>query len=479
MSTTKYTIDLLNSRHPSHDRLRKRWKFLHDSFMGGDEYRQGDYLTRYVYETEVEYENRKREVPLDNHCKNIIHTYTSYLFQNHPHREFENLERDPGLELFLEDADLDGRDFNHFMRDANTMSSVFGTSWIIVDKPDQQFETRAQEFTHGIRPYVSLINPINVVNWEYTRAVNGGYQLSYLQIFERAVSNTEVMYRVYTPESTDLIRVNGSTVEVVESVPQALGYIPAVICYNSRSFIQGIGVSDIADIADQQLKIANLNSELVQLARISNHPSLVKTEQVIASAGAGSVITVPENTPDGLKPYLLQPDSSNIQGLLDSINQTVETIDKLAHLGGIRNTASRSSSGVALQTEFTLLQSKLSEKARSLEHTEEQIWQIWAEWQDQDWRGEIEYNKNYNVRDEQSELEQIKLVRDMQITTSPLLNSRLEMLVAEMFVEDPDTLAEIKQEIISQSRTQIDELQQIPDSDVSVPGVPSDASEPG
>ena len=67
----------------------------------------------------------------------------------------------------------------------------------------------------------------------------------------------------------------------------------------------------------------------------------------------------------------------------------------------------------------------------------------------------------------------------MQITTSPLLNSRLEMLVAEMFVEDPDILAEIKQEIISQSRTQIDELQQIPDSDVSVPGVPSDASEPG
>ena len=44
-----------------------------------------------------------------------------------------------------------------------------------------------------------------------------------------------------------------------------------------------------------------------QLIRLTNHPSLVKTPSVNASAGAGAVIEMPDELEPNLKPYLLQP----------------------------------------------------------------------------------------------------------------------------------------------------------------------------
>ena len=43
----------------------KRWHYYSDSFNGGNDYRQGQYLVRYVLESNEEYDNRIRNTPLD------------------------------------------------------------------------------------------------------------------------------------------------------------------------------------------------------------------------------------------------------------------------------------------------------------------------------------------------------------------------------------------------------------------------------
>jgi hypothetical protein len=43
--------------------------------------------------------------------------------------------------------------------------------------------------------------------------------------------------------------------------------------------MRGLGVSDLTDIADLQKAIYNELSEIEQIIRISNHPSLVKTRR--------------------------------------------------------------------------------------------------------------------------------------------------------------------------------------------------------
>ena len=97
---------------------------------------------------------------------------------------------------------------------------------------------------------------------------------------------------------------------IIEQYDNAMGLIPGAFLYAQRSHERGIGISQIADVSDVQKSIYNELSELEQVIRISNHPTLVMTEGVDASAGAGSVIVIEDQDVDpSLKPYLLQPNS--------------------------------------------------------------------------------------------------------------------------------------------------------------------------
>jgi len=140
------------------------WKYLLESYIGGEEYRRAAHLTRYQLETPQEYNARLKATPLENHCQSVVSVYNSFLFREEPKREFYNSET-PELESFLRDADMDGRSLDAFMKDVSTWSSVFGACWIIVAKPNINATTRADEVAQGVRPYVSLLTPMVVVDW--------------------------------------------------------------------------------------------------------------------------------------------------------------------------------------------------------------------------------------------------------------------------------------------------------------------------
>ena len=134
---------LITNKHPDYDDNSNRWEFFLRSYMGGDEYRNGQYLTKYVSEDKTEYLRRIDLTPLDNHCRNIVHIYSSYLWRVAPKREFNSLSGNPTLINFLKDADLDGRSFDSFMREAQIWASVYGHSWLVLDKPKSNAGTRA------------------------------------------------------------------------------------------------------------------------------------------------------------------------------------------------------------------------------------------------------------------------------------------------------------------------------------------------
>lgn len=401
-----YLADEVNRKHPEWQRLQERYRFYLESYLGGDDYKQGMYLNKYMLESNDEYERRIAASALDNHVRNTTHIYNSFLFSDPPVRNLGTLERDPSLQYFLEDADLDGRSFTNFMSYANLMSSVFGHVWIFVDRPESTANTRAEELAQGIRPYVSLITPQYVHDWEYRRSASGVPELVYMKILDYNDAD-ETVYRIYTKETVELVSVRDgdSHGRVIESFENSLGRIPAVCLYANRSPTRGVGISDVADISDLQKNIFNLYSEWSQLVELNNHPSLVKTATTDASAGAGAIITMDENMDPALKPYLLQPSSSNIDGIKTIIEENISAIDRIAHLGGIRGTIARTSSGIALQVERQLLNSKLTEKSANLELAEEQIWRLWALWQGTVWDGSVEYPRTYNLRDASADLD--------------------------------------------------------------------------
>jgi len=440
IETLSNEVAQLISGNQIYQSYQARWKYLLESYVGGEEYRRAQHLTRYQLETEAEYQARLRATPLENHCQSVISVYNSFLFREEPDREFNGIEYMPELEDFLKDADLDGRSLNNFMKDVATWSSVFGHTFILVSKPDVGALTRADEVAAGVRPYVSLLTPMVVLDWQWKRSPSGRYELVYLKYVEDINGDVRIVKEWTSTEiTTSTVDIKKDTIEEVIIEANGLGKIPVVIAYNGRSIVRGIGVSDITDIADAQRFIYNATCECEQSIRLDSHPSLVKTPETQAGIGAGSLIHMPENLDPGLKPYLLEFSGASVSSIYEAINHSIDAIDKMANTGAVRATESRTMSGVAMETEFQLLNARLSEKADNLELAEEQMWQFWFMYMGQQWMGEIEYPGSFNIRDTGSEINQLQTAKNT--ATDPVVIRKIDEHILEWMGEEKELLA--------------------------------------
>ena len=437
-------------QHPDYENNVDRWEFYLRSYMGGQDYRDGSYLTSYLNEDKNAYSRRLALTPLDNHCRNVVHVYSSFLWRVPPTRNYQQMEGSADLEAFLKDSNLDGQSFNSFMREAQIWSSVYGHVWIMLDKPQSTAGTRAEELAQEIRPYVTLITPENVYDWKYERMPSGRHELTYMKVRESVNridgTTTETFFRIWDREQIKLVRYLGDTAEIVETIDNPIGKIPAVFLPSNRSVVRGIGISDISDVAYMQQAIYQELSEIEQLIRISNHPTLVKTYDTDASAGAGAVINISDDMDGALKPYQMQPSGANLDAIRASITDKIEAINRMAHMGAVRGTEAITQSGVAMQTEFQMLNAKLAEKADILELAEEQLWQLWCTWQGHNLHEvEISYPDSFDIRDYESELNFLQKTRSSGVKSVTLLRE-IDKQIADLVLDD-QVLAQAHEEI--------------------------------
>lgn len=440
MQTVDQQIADISSSNQMYQDNQAVWKYLLESYLGGEDYRRAGHLTRYQLETDGEYAARLRSTPLDNHCKSVISVYNSFLFREAPDRDFGSITNLPELSDYLDDADLDGRSLNTFMKDVATWASVFGHAWILMTKPNVGAATRADEVAAGVRPYVNLLTPLAVLDWSWSRSANGAYTLSYFKYVEDTNGDTTTV-KEWTPDEIKTYVVDEKKKDIVSETIEfnGLGRIPAIIAYNARSIVRGLGVSDITDIADAQRFIYNNTSEVEQSVRLDSHPSLVKTPETQAGIGAGSLIHMPENLDPGLRPYILEFSGASVDAIYNSIQHTIESIDKMANTGSVRMTESKTMSGVAMQTEFQLLNARLSEKADNLELAEEQMWRLWCEYTGSTWDGSVDYPGSFNLRDTETEIQQLQIAANTN-PADPRVRTAIDMKILDWLDLDADEL---------------------------------------
>ena len=429
----------LNSTHWLYTRNRDRLQFLMESYVGGEEYRRSGHLTRYVLETQGEYNARLNSTPLDNHCQSVVSTYISFLFREEPDRDFESWEGSPDVEAFLEDCDMEDRSFNSFMKQVAIWSSVFGSCWIIMTKPNVGAVTAEQEMQMGSRPYVNLLTPLVVSDWNWERQPNGKYMLTYFKYVEEVVDSTTVVKEWTREEIKTWVMDDVKKEAYLQTVePNMLGRIPAILAYNQRGITKDFGVSDITDIADLQRQIYNLQSENEQSIRLDGHPTLVAPPTAQLGSGAGALIQLQEGSDPGLNPYYLEHGGNGVASIHASIDKLVEAIDRISFTGGVRSTVQKTMSGIAMETEFALLNAKLSEKADNLELAEEQIWRLFGVYQGREWEGEVEYPSSFNIRDDQREFAQLASAKSA--ATNPRVWDIIDGKIVELLGEDPAVL---------------------------------------
>jgi hypothetical protein len=419
-----------------------RWRYLYNSYVGGQDYRDAGYLTKYQLESDADYRARCEATPLDNHCKSVISVYNSFLFRKPPSREFNELENTYEIEEFLADADLEGRSLDNFMREVSTWSQVFGHSWIILSKPNIMASSLAEEQAMGIRPYVSLLTPLVVLDWEWTRLQCGRYQLSKLKYIEDINGDVHTL-KLWTPEEIITYVVDQTSADINEIITEVneLGIIPAIIAYSERSIVRGIGTSSIDDIADLQKYIYNALSEADQSIRLDSHPSLVAPPTAQIGTGAGSVITISEDSNPGLNPYILDFNGASIDSIYTVINNTISSIEKASNIGSVRATETRTVSGIALETEFALLNAKLGTFANNLELCEEQLWKLFCEYQQLPYVIDIEYPGSFELHDVDNEINQLQVAKSA--ATNPQILAAIDAKILDWLQLDEDELLKI------------------------------------
>ena len=439
--------DEITNKHKLYKANVYRWQYYYNSYYGGKDYQSGQYLRKYLQEEhggQNEYEKRLLTTPLDNHCRNVVDTYSSFIWRETPNRMFGSLSENPALKEFLKDADLENRSFDSVMRDATTLATIYGHVLLVLDKPVSEATTLAEELAEGIRPYLSIITPENIVDWEWERQRNGRYELSMLKIKEYE-DDDKCVYRVWHRDIVTVYEVDKDDEEsyiIIEQYGNAMGLIPGAFLYAQRSHERGIGISQIADVSDVQKSIYNELSELEQVIRISNHPTLVMTEGVDASAGAGSVIVIEDQDVDpSLKPYLLQPNSSSIGSILQAIEMKVSMIDRMAHLSSMRSTTSGTASGVSLKIERELLNVKLAQMADNLENAEEHIWKLFSSFYGIEFDGSIDYADDFDMRDAYTELDFL-LKASVAPVSSAAYKTEIAKQLARTVIED-DTAIDV------------------------------------
>ena len=433
-------INALSSGNPIYTDMHSIWEYLLESYMGGQNYKDGQHLTKYQLESGTDYTSRLNQTYLDNHCKSVVSVYNSFLFRQPPYRDLGNLEQLPETQEFLKDADFDGRSLDQFMKDVATWSSVFGHCWIILVKPSVGATTRADEQMSGARPYANLITPLAMLDWNWQRQPNGAYVLDYIKYVEDINGNVQTIkeWTMDTISTYTVVTDDKSGKQVLHDVVKEanqLGKIPAICAYNAKGPVRGIGVSDLTDIADAQKMIFNLHSELEETIRLDSHPSIVATPDTILGNGAGSVVQMPNDLDPGLKPYLLQYNGASAKSILDSIANIVESIDKMANTGAVRATQSKVLSGVAMETEFQLLNARLSEKGDNMELAEEQLWKCFAAYYGREYNGYIDYPDSFNIKDTHNEFAQLETAS--KTATDPRIKRVIDERIVELLAEDP------------------------------------------
>ena len=448
--------DDINKVHKIYETHLPRWRYYYASFNGGFDYRKTSLqmLRRYLNEELQpghQYESRLEYTALENSCKLVVETYKAFLFRVLPTRTLGNLINLPYVQNWMKDIDYAGTDIDQFMKEANSLAMIYGHCWVLVDKPaTDRVLTLAEEIELDIRPYTQLVTPENILDWHYHRVL-GRQQLVYLKQRESEDEDTLVV-KIWTTETISRYELDKKKhkVTLLDESVNTIGRIPFVMLKANPSHHKAYGISDLADVAKIQQAIFGLMSEAEQAIRISSHPSLVKTSDTDATAGAGAVINMSDNLPGDLKPYLLQPSSSNVDSIIKLLKEHQTMIMTMTHLAAINAVATVAKSGVALQTEFTMLNTRLGDKADSLERLEIQIWELFQVWSNfkADDTFLIEYKKKFDLRDEVTDLSNLHTVRDMNIS-SETMRKEIDKQIAKIIIHNGDVLQDIIEEIDS------------------------------
>ena len=393
-----------------------QWKKNHDAYSGGKQY-INTALIQHVSEITEEYQERLRRAYYYNWPRKIARIITQYVLATRPSRE--NVK--PELE---EDFSRTGLRVDEIMRQYSTSINLYGCAWMCVDMPIiSGYVTKADEIRMKLRPYATVISPLDVPDWCY----GDDGELLWVITKECSIDNSDpfkdpVMVetrKLWTREKIIIVRKRSDGMEVEPYIaPNEIGVVPFIRSVETDGY--GINAQhwfdDVVRISDA---IMNNESE-AQMNIIKQMFGLLVVSESFAQNAAS--IKEPKEDGDSNEEGTTMPIAAVI-GRSAAIIEAAEEhgISRYISPGGVENATIRAENtylirmmfdciGLASTKETKLVESAeakmwdfqsveqyMRNRADMLEQCEYRAWELMRKWDNTIPTPTISYNRNFAV----------------------------------------------------------------------------------
>jgi len=363
-------------------------QFLQDAYTGLGGYADGSYLVAHPRESGVKLDNRRALAVYPNFARKIVDAMMGFLWCQAPNRDADDL-----YAAFAANADNAGGKLDTLLFSYQRLAMIFGTVYVIVDKPAHQGQTRADQ----AYPYLALRMPGQLV--AETLSASGAFESVTFAESAGGVSQ----YRTYTRTGWRLGK-NPDGSGVLAQGEHTLGRVPVVRYHIAKPLVPTASRSQswFYDIAGLNWDLYNARSEMVELFRgqtfaILSFPVADSAEaERLKDMTVGVENGLTYNPAGGGKPEFIAPPPTSIELYMKRMAETVDAIYKLANLEFIGNVQP---SGEALKFHFNETNAALGGMAEMGEAAETEIAQLVYAWMGREFTGNISYAKEFNIAD--------------------------------------------------------------------------------
>jgi len=460
-------LDFITSAHSLYSRYYNEWRLCINSYYGGVEYKDGQYLRAYqsdlntssetistyslnddgvvdgksrarvsygydqnaVVRGDVDvsrgsfYNEKLENTPVYNYVKLIVAEYNSMLFRTAPQRMLPETSE---IDDFTLDVNGEGDNLTEFMSQVDVMTTIYGVCHVECYKP-----------VGSDIPKWKLHSPTDVTNWDYRYDLNGNLLLDKM-VIQLENNDYHSVYRYYTSDTIETVwvgqdddympPVNAEGLEKFDDYSyrvvqeNELGYIPVTTIYQSQKVYNGVGTTVVQDVAGIQRSIFGDSAEAYAILTYGAHPSLV-LDETTAQMNDGQVGAEPGATIQvqagltGESSYVFEyvsPDLANMAEIRIGIDSKIDKLSQIAMLRS-EDLIKSSNSGQHIEVYDDKLAALIRKKATNLENAESNLWDTWFDWTNQQKPDDfsISYNRQYNKRAIESEMAEIRLGMDI------------------------------------------------------------------
>lgn len=444
---------LVTRRHPFYESKLGHWTFLEATYEGGRAWFDKN-IHRFHREGDREYKERVARAYRFNHTREVVDLVNKYIFK--PKIIRKTGDAPESINNFWKEATLSKKDITELMKLAAQRASIFGKSWIVVDSNSTgEVLTRADEKRLGIRPYVYIVSPKDLLDIAFSE--DGTTEWALVREYHRddstPFSSGKVYprYRVWMKSFWALIEEQRDSkgevagYRIADGRNTTIGEVPIVPVDHLIDENEYTGSSLIDDVAYLDRSVANYLSNLDEIIQDQTFSQLIIPYQAMMPTDdededdASAVVKMGTKrifTFDGqanVAPQFISPDPAQASLILKVIEKVISEIYHSTGLAGERTKQDNSmgidnSSGVAKAFDFERMNAMLASKANALQQAENKVVRLVAKFvgesleePEKPW---VQYPETFDVR---SLYDEFEIAQRLALVSAPTKVRRQQM----------------------------------------------------